>query len=149
MMKGPKILRIGQAEENDVRFLDSDIGPAHAEIFIDNENNVFLTDLGSRSHTFVNGKSISDPVILHAGDKVRFGSAATYDWEYHILGRRAERKEEAQKASKPTPTPSSNPQSTSKSDQAPSIKKDTINRDLWIILGAIVFLLLLLNVITG
>ena len=149
MMKGPKILRIGQAEENDVRFLDSDIGPAHAEIFIDNENNVFLTDLGSRSHTFVNGKSISDPVILQAGDKVRFGSAATYDWEYHILGRRAERKEEAQKASKPTPTPSSNPQSTSKSDQAPSIKKDTINRDLWIILGAIVFLLFVLNVITG
>jgi len=148
-MKGPKILRIGQAEENDVRFLDSDIGRAHAEIFIDNENNVFLTDLGSRSHTFVNGKSISDPVILQAGDKVRFGSTATYDWEYHILGRRTERKEEPVKVSKPVSNTNSKSQMPPKSSQAASGKKDTINRDLWIILGVIVFLLFLLNVITG
>ena len=148
-MKGPKILRIGQALENDVRFLDSDIGPAHAEIFIDNENNVFLTDLGSRSHTFVNGKSISDPVILQAGDKVRFGSTATYDWEYHILGRRTELKEEPLKVSKPVANTNSSSQTPPKSDQATSGKKDTINRDLWIILGAIVLLLFLLNVITG
>lgn len=149
MMKGPKILRIGQAQENDVRFLDSDIGPAHAEIFIDNENNVFLTDLGSRSHTFVNGKSISDPVILQAGDKIRFGSTATYDWEYHILGRRTERKEEPKIAPETTTTKTSTTQSAPKSDQAIGAKKDTINRDLWIILGAIVLLLFLLNVITG
>lgn len=144
-MKGPKILRIGQAEENDVRFLDSDIGPAHAEIFIDNENNVFLTDLGSRAHTFVNGKSISDPVILQAGDKVRFGSTATYDWEYHILGRRTERKEEPKKVSKPV----SSGQSSPKSNQATGGKKDNINRDLWMILAAIVLLLFVLNEITG
>lgn len=148
-MKGPKILRIGQAEENDVRFLDSDIGAAHAEIFIDRENNIFLTDLGSRSHTFVNGKSISDPIILQAGDKVRLGSSATYDWEYHILGRRTERREEPKTAPKLTSTKTSNTQSSPKSDQAPEAKKETINRDLWIILAAIVFLLFLLNVITG
>jgi pSer/pThr/pTyr-binding forkhead associated (FHA) protein len=145
MMKGPKILRIGQAEENDVRFLDSDIGAAHAEIFIDNENNVFLTDLGSRSHTFVNGKSISDPVILQAGDKVRLGSSATYDWEYHILGRRTEQP----KVSKPISKPVTDNQPKSKNNQAPEAKKETINRDLWIILAAIVFLLFVLNVITG
>lgn len=148
-MKGPKILRIGQAEENDVRFLDSDIGAAHAEIFIDRENNIFLTDLGSRSHTFVNGKSISDPIILQAGDKVRLGSSATYDWEYHILGRRTERREEPKTAPKSTSTKTSNTQSSPKSDQAIEAKKETINRDLWIILAAIVFLLFLLNVITG
>jgi pSer/pThr/pTyr-binding forkhead associated (FHA) protein len=147
MMKGPKILRIGQAEENDVRFLDSDIGAAHAEIFIDNTNNVFLTDLGSRSHTFVNGKSISDPVILQAGDKVRFGSSATYDWEYHILGKRTEKPAEPKKKENPT---SSTSATTSTSSSSPSpAKKDAINRDLWIILAAIVFLLFLLNVITG
>ncbi len=144
MMKGPKILRIGQAEENDVRFLDSDIGAAHAEIFIDNIGNVFLTDLGSRSHTFVNGHMISDPVILQAGDKVRFGSSATYDWEYHILGRT-----EPTKVSKPISKPVSDNQTNSKTNQSTSSKKETINRDLWIILAAIVFLLFLLNVITG
>jgi len=145
MMKGPKILRIGQAEENDVRFLDSDIGAAHAEIFIDNIGNVFLTDLGSRSHTFVNGHIISDPVILQAGDKVRFGSSATYDWEYHILGRRTE----PTKVSKPISKPVSDNQTNSKTNQSTSVKKETINRDLWIILAAIVLLLFLLNVITG
>ncbi len=148
-MKGPKILRIGQAEENDVRFLDSDIGAAHAEIFIDNENNVFLTDLGSRSHTFVNGHIISDPVILQAGDKVRLGSSATYDWEYHILGKRTERREEPKKVSKTASNPTSETQSTTKTNQSQETKKDPINRDLWIILAAIVLLLFLLNVITG
>jgi pSer/pThr/pTyr-binding forkhead associated (FHA) protein len=147
MMKGPKILRIGQAAENDVRFLDSDIGAAHAEIFIDNTNNVFLTDLGSRSHTFVNGKPISDPVILQSGDKVRFGSAAHYDWEYHILGKQTEKPAEPKKKDNPTSNSSSKTSSTSTST-AP-VKKDTINRDLWIILAAIVFLLFVLNVITG
>ncbi len=148
-MKGPKILRIGQAEENDVRFLDSDIGPAHAEIFIDNTNNVFLTDLGSRSHTFVNGKAITDPVILQPGDKVRFGSAATYDWEYHILGKRSVRQEEPPKVVKPIAKPETSAQSTKNGNETPTPKKDTTNRDLWIILGVIVFLLFVLNVITG
>jgi pSer/pThr/pTyr-binding forkhead associated (FHA) protein len=147
MMKGPKILRIGQAEENDVRFLDSDIGAAHAEIFIDNIGNVFLTDLGSRSHTFVNGHIISDPVILQAGDKVRFGSSATYDWEYHILGRRTEIPAEPKK--KENPISNSSAKTSSASTSAGFVKKDNINRDLWIILAAIVFLLFVLNVITG
>ncbi len=146
-MKGPKILRIGQADENDVRFLDSDIGPAHAEIFIDNTNNVFLTDLGSRSHTFVNGKAITDPVILQPGDKVRFGSSATYDWEYHILGKRTEKP--AEPKTKENPTSNSSTKTSSASTSTTPLKKDTINRDLWIILGVIVFLLFVLNVITG
>jgi pSer/pThr/pTyr-binding forkhead associated (FHA) protein len=149
MIKGPKILRIGQAEENDVRFLDSDIGPAHAEIFIDNIGNVFLTDLGSRSKTFVNNSAISDPVILQSGDKVRFGSSATYDWEYYIHGRRSERPTEPTKPSTTTSNKTSESQPTPKRDQATSAKNDTINRDLWVILGAIVLLLFLLNVITG
>ena len=146
MMKGPKILRIGQAAENDVRFLDSDIGAAHAEIFIDNETNVFLTDLGSRSHTFVNGKPISDPVILQSGDKVRFGSSATFDWEYHILGKRTEKPVESKKYDNST---SNSSKATTTSTSTAPAKKDTINRDLWIILAAIVFLLFVLNVITG
>lgn len=146
MMKGPKILRIGQAEENDVRFLDSDIGAAHAEIFIDNTGNVFLTDLGSRSHTFVNGKPISEPVILQPGDKVRFGSSASYDWEYHILGRRTVPMAEPKKNVNSTQNPAK--ANTEKTSNSPA-KKDTMNRDLWIILGVIVFLLIVLNVITS
>ena len=149
MMKGPKILRIGQAEENDIRFLDSDIGAAHAEIFIDNEDNVFLTDLGSRSYTFVNGKSISDPVILQAGDKVRFGASATYDWEYHIHGQLNVTKGEPIKVSKPISKPESEVKTASKKSQAQEVIKDTMNRDLWIILAAIVFLLFVLSIITG
>ena len=146
-MKGPKILRIGKAEENDIRFLDSDIGAAHAEIFLDNIGNVFLTDLGSRSHTYVNGYAIAEPVILQSGDKVRFGSSAVFDWEYHILGKRTEKPIEPKKKENPTSQSTSNKTSTT-SPSATGIK-DTINRDLWIILGVIVFLLIVLNVITG
>ena len=80
-----RIIRIGKASSNDIyREFQSDptVSRVHCEIFIDNENNVFLTDLKSTNGTFVNGTKISSSVMLKKLDIVRAGNSLVKWKEY-------------------------------------------------------------------
>jgi hypothetical protein len=68
-------LRIGQmARSNDVVLDHSTVNRNHAEV-VRSGNNFFVRDLGSKSGTRVNGKSVGrDPVPLKPLDQIEFGS---------------------------------------------------------------------------
>ncbi|GAB4130757.1 MAG: hypothetical protein Fur0041_00270 [Bacteroidia bacterium] len=70
-----KLLRIGRDPENEIVISDPTVSRKHAEIFIDDEGNIFLTDLKSTAGTLVNGKKISEPVFLVPGDQVMIGQS--------------------------------------------------------------------------
>jgi pSer/pThr/pTyr-binding forkhead associated (FHA) protein len=68
-----KLIKIGRDRSNDILIEDASISRSHAEIFIDDEKNIFLTDLNSTYGTFVNGIRILEPVVLNTNDKVTLG----------------------------------------------------------------------------
>ena len=70
-----KIVKIGRKSDNDVALEDDlAVSGKHAEIFQDDEGNVFLTDLNSTNGTFVNGKQIDGSVLLNFNDIVKVGN---------------------------------------------------------------------------
>ncbi|MDD2983716.1 MAG: FHA domain-containing protein [Crocinitomicaceae bacterium] len=75
------LIKIGQNDENDVVLIDPSIAPEHAEIFVDVEGNVFLTDLGTGKDTFVNGHKIVDSIELKSIDQLTFGNGIALDWK--------------------------------------------------------------------
>ena len=75
------LIKIGQNEDNDVIFSHPSIAPEHAEIFVDVEGNVFLTDLGTGKDTFVNNRKLVDSIELKSIDKVTLGEGIELDWK--------------------------------------------------------------------
>ena len=70
-----KLVKIGRTLENDVALEDDPtVSRKHAEIFQDDEENIFLTDLDSANGTFVNGNRIHGTVILNYNDIVKVGN---------------------------------------------------------------------------
>ena len=64
-----KLIKIGTSNKNDI-VIDGDntVSRQHLQIFIDDESNVFVTDLNSMNGTFVNGEIIKEPVLLKPYD---------------------------------------------------------------------------------
>ncbi len=75
------LIKIGQNDDNDVILSHPSIAPEHAEIFVDVEGNVFLTDLGTGKDTFVNGNKLVDSIELKSIDKITFGTQIELDWK--------------------------------------------------------------------
>ena len=70
-----KLIKIGRTEGNDLVIKDdTTISRNHAEIFQDDEGNVFLTDLNSSNGTFVNGKKLKESTIISKNDIVKIGN---------------------------------------------------------------------------
>lgn len=72
-------LILGRAPSAAIRFdplEDRRVGRQHARIsWTDDEPIVFvLSDLGSRNGTFVNGRLLTAPIVLHSGDVVQLGA---------------------------------------------------------------------------
>lgn len=84
-MKDHSLIRIGREIDNDIVMDHVTISRRHAELFVDEERNVFLSDLNSMYGTFVNGKRINEPVILKRKDKVTLGDNQFLDWEWEIF----------------------------------------------------------------
>jgi FHA domain len=78
-----KKITIGRDSKNQVVLSDSSVSRMHAELFIDNEGNAFLTDMNSSNGTTVNGSRISGTVQLKKNDVVMFGTVK-YAWENEI-----------------------------------------------------------------
>jgi len=80
-----KLIKIGRSKECDIIFEnDTKISRLHAEFFKDNDENIFLTDLNSSNGTFVNGKKITDSVIIKNNDIVKIGNTVI-PWENYFI----------------------------------------------------------------
>jgi pSer/pThr/pTyr-binding forkhead associated (FHA) protein len=138
-------LKIGTFLNNELVIDEAGIDPHHLELFCDEYGNVFITDLKSINGTFVNDKELDGFKLLVAGDKVRLGKTYFFDWENLILSSNSVAKQvdvvanvesEKKQTTIPTGTPIANYKESSK-----------INKDLFIIYGVIIVLLILLYII--
>ena len=139
-------LKIGTFSNNELVIDDAGIDPHHLELFCDEYGNVFITDLKSTNGTFVNDKALDGFKLLVAGDKVRLGKTYFFDWENLILSSNSVAKQVDVVASvesdeTPTPTITTMPTETPIANYKESSK---INKELFIIYGVIIVLLILL-----
>ena len=139
-------LKIGTSSSNELVVDEAEIDPHHLELFCDEYGNVFITDLKSTNGTFVNDKALDGFKLLVAGDKVRLGKTYFFDWENLILSSNSVAKQVDVVASvecdeTPTPTISAMPTETPIANYKESSK---INKELFIIYGVIIVLLILL-----
>ena len=135
-------LKIGTSSSNELVLEEVGIDPHHLELFCDEYGNVFITDLKSSNGTFVNDQALDGFKLLVAGDKVRFGKTYIFDWENLILSPNsvenqldvvASLESEKTQTAIPIETPIANYKESSK-----------INKELFIIYGVIIVLLILL-----
>lgn len=127
-----KIVRVGSGMQNDFVMTNPGVEPSHAEFYVDFSENVYLTDSGTRSGTFVNGQRISSTIILKEGDRVSLGGNM-FDWA-NVVKRI------------PTKTERSKQATTSKKTAVKSAPKLSENVQLLLIWGAIVLFILVLSV---
>jgi hypothetical protein len=86
-----KLIKIGRTEGNDLVIKDdTTISRNHAEIFQDDEGNIFLTDLNSSNGTFVNGNKLEDSKILKKKDIVKIGNTVI-DWKVYFSENKAQK----------------------------------------------------------
>src|SRR5215213_5427646 len=64
--------RIGRKSDATLQISHLSVSGTHAEIIAHGEN-LFISDLGSRNGTFVNGRRINGAEPIHEGDLVQFG----------------------------------------------------------------------------
>lgn len=64
---------VGRGDDNNFVLPDRWISRNHAMLQSTDNGKFYLIDLGSRNGTFVNGRRVSVPVILHDGDLLTFG----------------------------------------------------------------------------
>ena len=70
-----KLVKIGNLKGNDIVLKkDKNISPYHCEIFEDDEDNIFLTDLNSSKGSYINGKRLKGSTILNSNDIVKLGT---------------------------------------------------------------------------
>jgi adenylate cyclase len=72
-LAGGGICHIGRGNGNTVVLDDTQVSRAHAMIQWDPSGCYYLSDLGSRNGTLVNGRRVSAPVILQPGDRITIG----------------------------------------------------------------------------
>ena len=68
-------IKIGKALTNDIVINDKTVSREHLVVFIDDDKNVFITDLGSTNGTYVNGVRIEESVKLETLDVLRVGNS--------------------------------------------------------------------------
>jgi pSer/pThr/pTyr-binding forkhead associated (FHA) protein len=129
MHRSPTIYKIGRIPYNEFHIDHQSVSRNHAEIFVDPDMNVFLSDNSSTNGTFVNGTKLTSPVLLKRGDVVWVGNKHIVDWETKIFGSKL----------------------NASNSKKQNINSDTDTRkenmELIIIYGAIVLMLILLSVV--
>lgn len=75
-----KQFKIGKGSKNEVIIKnDPTVSRVHLSVFIDDEKNIFVTDLGSTNGTYVNGVRIEESIKLETLDVLRIGNSLV-DW---------------------------------------------------------------------
>ncbi|MHB8895468.1 MAG: FHA domain-containing protein FhaB/FipA [Candidatus Geothermincolia bacterium] len=65
-------VRVGRAANSNILIDDTYASQQHARIY-SNEESYYVEDLGSTNGTYVNGRKISYPLELRAGDRIKIG----------------------------------------------------------------------------
>ena len=126
-------LRIGSALDNQLVIESEEVAPYHLELFRDTSGNVFITDLGSEQGTFVNNRRLDGFKLLKIGDRVHFGQRHVFQWEDFIPKETSFYQEEEEPIMPPK-----------KQAETPKISPVN-NKQLYIIYGCIVFLIILMS----
>ena len=66
-----QLVKVGSAADNNIVLKEEGISRYHAELFLDEDGNVFITDLDSTNGTFVNGNKIDSSMPLQKSDRVQ------------------------------------------------------------------------------
>ena len=77
-------IKIGKAPSNDIVIKDTTVSREHLEIFIDDDKNVFITDLNSTNGTYVNGVRIDKSVKLETFDILLVGNSLI-EWPRFLI----------------------------------------------------------------
>jgi hypothetical protein len=77
----PKLIKIGRDPLNDIVLMHRSISRFHVEVFVNEEGQVFITDLQSSNGTYINGQKISKSRILEPGDILRLGVEKPLRWQ--------------------------------------------------------------------
>ena len=64
---------LGRSRSCDVRVKEDSVSRLHAAL-VRREGELFLEDLGSSNGTFCNGRPVTAPVVVRAGDRLAFGA---------------------------------------------------------------------------
>ncbi len=105
-----KAIKIGRAHDNDIILTHVSISRYHLEVFIDEQNNVFITDLNSRNGSFINGNQINGSVLLTKGDILRLGIDKPIQWHRWIENNPIDSGRDPKESSSGNSSPSSYPQ---------------------------------------
>lgn len=139
-------LRFGTSPKNDIVVQNSSVDLFHLELFSDTEGNVFITDLNSKSGTFINGKRLKGYTLLDSGDEVFLGESYHLNWEkYKLIPSKKVEIADKKKDSQNTNSTKTNSSSSTKSK--PLAKKSSegnINKQLMLIYGLVLFVILLM-----
>lgn len=137
-------LRIGASSKNDIVINDNDIDLFHIELFSDIDGNVFITDLDTKSGTFINGKRLKGYTLLSIGDSLVLGDSYEFKWQQYqvVVDSKENRPSDNQK------TVTNNQSSNSKEKPLPpSVLSSKINKQLLIIYSLILFVLFLMAIL--
>ena len=126
-------LRIGSALDNQLVIESVDVAPYHLELFCDTSGNVFITDLGSEQGTYVNNRRLDGFKLLKKGDRVHLGQRHVFQWEGFIPVESSYNREEEEEIMPPK-----------KQVETPKITPVN-NKQLYLIYGCIVFLIILMS----
>lgn len=65
-------ISLGRSRTHDIVLRHASVSKLHAQLEIE-DGRLFVTDAGSRNHTFLNDERIEGRVEIHSGDNLRFG----------------------------------------------------------------------------
>ena len=79
-----KIITVGKSDSNDIVLKDPAVSRIHLEIFINDEDKVFVTDKKSVNGTYINGNRITETQIIGKHDVVKAANTIV-NWKRFIL----------------------------------------------------------------
>ncbi len=74
VLKAQSICRIGRSEQSTIRINDILASREHAIVRSDADGHCYVSDLGSRNGTTVNGRPVASAMVLHDGDCIGIGT---------------------------------------------------------------------------
>ena len=79
-----RIITVGKSDSNDIVLKDPAVSRIHLEIFINDEDKVFVTDKNSVNGTYINGNRITETQIIGKHDVVKAANTIV-NWKRFIL----------------------------------------------------------------
>ena len=79
-----RLITVGKSETNDITLFDNAVSRIHLEIFIDDNDKMFVTDKGSTNGTFVNGNRIVGSKLISKHDIIKAANTIV-NWKRFIL----------------------------------------------------------------